>query len=54
MVLDKSKSFVLVVANQGNPYISAFTFDASVTGKLDTSATGTSGNAPVAIAAVPR
>jgi hypothetical protein len=42
------------VNNQGNPYLSAFTFDATTTGLLDSSLTSTStGTGPVAIVAVP-
>jgi 6-phosphogluconolactonase (cycloisomerase 2 family) len=51
---DSSNDFLLVVNNQGSPYLSAFTFDATTTGLLDSSLTSTStGTGPVAIVAVP-
>ena len=51
---DSSSDFVLVVNNQGSPYFNAFTFDATITGKLDSSLTSTStGTGPIAIVAVP-
>lgn len=50
---DTSKSYVMTVNNQGTPYFNAFTFDATTTGQLDSSITGSTGTGPVAIVAVP-
>ena len=54
MAVDSTGNFVLVVNNQGNSPLSAFTFDATTTGKLDTySLSGSLGAGPVAIVAAP-
>lgn len=53
MVLDSTGDFILEVNNQGSPYFSSFTFDSTTTGMLDASATGSTGNGPIAIVAVP-
>jgi 6-phosphogluconolactonase (cycloisomerase 2 family) len=50
---DGTGSFVLTVNKGGSPYFDAFTFDATTTGKLDPSVTGSTGTGPIAIAAVP-
>jgi streptogramin lyase len=50
---DKSSSYVMTVNNQGSPYFNAFTFDATTTGQLDSSTTGSTGSGPLAIVAVP-
>ena len=51
---DSTGDFVMVVNSQGNPDFNAFTFDATTTGQLDTSATGSTGTGPFAIVAVPK
>lgn len=54
MAVDSTGNFVLVVNNQGNSPLSAFTFDATTTGKLDTySLSGSLGAGPVAIVTAP-
>jgi len=54
MAVDSTGDFVLVVNNQGSSPLSAFTFDATTTGQLDTSSvTGSLGANPVAIVAAP-
>jgi 6-phosphogluconolactonase (cycloisomerase 2 family) len=53
VVEDSSDSFVLAVSYQGNPEFNAFTFDATTTGQLDSSLTGSTGANPIAIVAVP-
>jgi hypothetical protein len=50
---DSTSDFVLVVNNQGSPYFNAFTFDSTITGKLDSSVTDSTGTGPIAIVAVP-
>jgi 6-phosphogluconolactonase (cycloisomerase 2 family) len=57
MAEDNTGDFLLIVNNQGNvvgPYFNAFTFDATTTGLLDPSATGSTGIGPIAIVAVPK
>jgi DNA-binding beta-propeller fold protein YncE len=50
MIVDSTGNFVLVVNNGGSPPLSAFTFDATTTGKLDTSSlSGSLGAGPVVI-----
>jgi hypothetical protein len=54
MAVDSTGDYVLVVNNQGSPPMSAFTFDATTTGKLDTtSLTGSLNAGPWAIVAAP-
>jgi len=54
MAVDSTGNFVLVVNNQGSSPLSAFTFDATTTGQLDTySLSGSLGAGPVAIVAAP-
>jgi len=54
MAVDSTGDFVLVVNNGGSTPLSAFTFDTSTTGKLDTaSVSGSLGANPIAIVAVP-
>jgi hypothetical protein len=53
MAEDSTSDFVMTVNNQGSPYFNAFTFDATTTGLLDSSATGSTGTGPIAIVAVP-
>jgi uncharacterized protein (DUF2141 family) len=51
---DSTSNFLLVVNNQGSPDFSAFTFDATTAGLLDSSLTSSStGTGPIAIVAVP-
>jgi hypothetical protein len=54
MALDSTGGYVLVVNNQGSSPLSAFTFDATTTGNLDTyTLSGSLGSGPVAIVAAP-
>jgi len=53
MVKDSTGDFVLVVNYQGSPYFNAYTFDSVTTGKLDSLLTGSTGDGPIAIVAVP-
>jgi len=54
MTVDSTGNFVLVVNNQGSSPLSAFTFDATTAGKLDTyPLAGSLGAGPVAIVAAP-
>ena len=55
MTVDSTGDFVLVVNNQGTSPLSAFTFDATTTSKLDPySLSGSLGAGPVAIVAAPK
>lgn len=53
MALDSTGDFMLVVNKQGTPTFNAYTFDSSTTGKLDSLLTGSTGDGPIAIVAVP-
>jgi 6-phosphogluconolactonase (cycloisomerase 2 family) len=50
---DSNDSYVLAVSTSGTEF-DAYTFDSTTTGQLDSSLTGTTASAPVAIVAVPK
>lgn len=50
---DSSSTFVLAVASLGSPYFNAYTFDATITGQLDSQITSTTAASSIAIVAAP-
>ena len=54
MAEDSTNSYLLAISNQGSPLFSAFTFDATTSGQLDASTSGSTISNPVAIVAFPK
>ena len=53
MAEDSTSSWVFEVGSTGSPYFDAYTFDASITGQLDSQVTSTSAATSIAIVATP-